>query len=139
MDRPIEKKKGIALVFSKKALPYWFGGFMAIFILWLIFRDDASTLRVNGDTLSISEVKAGEFNDYIRVSGQVHPMTTIQLSPREAGIVEEIVIEEGTQVKAGDVLVEYDKLIDQQLERAAITAISGFAKICDGASAVLNV
>jgi len=43
------------------------------------------------------------------------------------------------QVKAGDVLVEYDKLIDQQLERAAITAISGFAKICDGAAAVLNV
>ena len=105
MDRPIEKKKGIALVFSKKALPYWFGGFMAIFIIWLIFRDDASTLRVNGDTLSISEVKAGEFNDYIRVSGQVHPMTTIQLSPREAGIVEEIVIEEGTQVKAGDVII----------------------------------
>ena len=42
-------------------------------------------------------------------------------------------------VKAGDVLVEYDKLIDQQLERAAITAISGFAKICDGAACVLNV
>ena len=105
MDKPIEKKKGIALVFSKKALPYWFGGFMAIFILWLIFRDDASTLRVNGDTLTINEVKAGEFNDYIRISGQVHPMTTIQVSPREAGIVEEIVIEEGTQVKAGDVLI----------------------------------
>ena len=46
MDKPIEKKKGIALVFSKKALPYWFGGFMAIFILWLVFRDDASTLRI---------------------------------------------------------------------------------------------
>ena len=105
MDKPIEKKKGIALVFSKKALPYWFGGFMAIFILWLIFRDDASTLRVNGDTLTINEVKAGEFNDYIRISGQVHPMTTIQVSPREAGIVEEIVIEEGTQVKAGDVII----------------------------------
>ena len=42
-------------------------------------------------------------------------------------------------VRAGDVLVEYDKLIDQQLERAAITAISGFAKICDGAACVLNV
>lgn len=105
MDKPIEKKKGIALVFSKKALPYWFGGFMAVFILWLIFRDDASTLRVNGDMLTINEVKAGEFNDYIRISGQVHPMTTIQVSPREAGIVEEIVIEEGTQVKAGDVII----------------------------------
>ena len=42
-------------------------------------------------------------------------------------------------VRAGDVLVEYDKLIDRQLERAAITSISGFGKICDGASLVLNV
>jgi hypothetical protein len=42
-------------------------------------------------------------------------------------------------VQAGDVLVEYDKLIDRQLERAAITSISGFGKICDGAAAVLNV
>jgi len=42
-------------------------------------------------------------------------------------------------VRAGDVLVEYDKLIDRQLERAAITSISGFGKICEGASAVLNV
>ncbi|MBE6957748.1 MAG: phage major capsid protein [Ruminococcaceae bacterium] len=42
-------------------------------------------------------------------------------------------------VRAGDVLVEYDKLIDRQLERAAITSISGFGKICDGAAAILNV
>ena len=105
MDRVLEKKKGIALVFSRKALPYWFGGVMAIFILWLILRDDASTLRVNGDTITVSEVKAGEFNDYIRISGQVHPMTTIQVSPRESGIVEEIVIEEGTSVYAGDVII----------------------------------
>ena len=42
-------------------------------------------------------------------------------------------------VRAGDVLVEYDKLIDRQLERAAITAVSGFGKICDGAVKVLKV
>ena len=42
-------------------------------------------------------------------------------------------------VRAGDVLVEYDKLIDRQLERAAITAICGFGKICDGAAKVLTV
>ena len=42
-------------------------------------------------------------------------------------------------VRAGDVLVEYDKLIDRQLERAAITVISGFGKICDGAVKVLRV
>ena len=42
-------------------------------------------------------------------------------------------------VRAGDVLVEYDKLIDRQLERAAITSISGFGKICTDAAKVLNV
>ena len=105
MDRIIEKKKGLALVFSKKALPYWFGVFMAAFILYLVFRDDSSTLRVNADTLTISEVTSGEFNDYIRLSGQVQPMTTVQLSPRESGIVEQIVIEEGASVKAGDVII----------------------------------
>ena len=105
MDRIIEKKKGLALVFSKKALPYWFGAFVAAFILYLVFRDDSSTLRVNADTLTISEVTSGEFNDYIRLSGQVQPMTTVQLSPRESGIVEQIVIEEGASVKAGDVII----------------------------------
>ena len=105
MDRIIEKKKGLALVFSKKALPYWFGVFMAAFILYLVFRDDSSTLRVNAETLTVSEVTRGEFNDYIRLSGQVQPMTTVQLSPRESGIVEQIVIEEGASVKAGDVII----------------------------------
>ena len=42
-------------------------------------------------------------------------------------------------VKAGDIIVEYDKLIDRQLERAAITSIAGFGKICTGAAALLNV
>jgi len=42
-------------------------------------------------------------------------------------------------VKAGDVLTEYDKLIDRQLERAAISSIVGFAKIFEGAAQVLTV
>ncbi len=37
-------------------------------------------------------------------------------------------------VQAGDVTTEYDKLIDRQLERAAISVISGFAKIYAGAA-----
>ena len=40
-------------------------------------------------------------------------------------------------VRAGEVNVEYDKLIDRQLERAAITSITGFSKIMDDASKVL--
>jgi hypothetical protein len=42
-------------------------------------------------------------------------------------------------ISAGDVQVEYDRLIDRQLERAAITSISGFAKLYAGASKVLTV
>ena len=125
MDKPIEKKKGIALAFSKKALPYWFGAMMAAFILWLIFRDDASTLRVNGETLTFSEVRSGEFNDYIRISGQVHPMTTIQISPREAGIVEEIIAEEGSLVKAGDVII---KLSNDDLDLQILNSEANLAE-----------
>ena len=42
-------------------------------------------------------------------------------------------------VKGGDVLIEYDKLIDRQLERAAITSISGFAKLFSDAAKVLSI
>ena len=42
-------------------------------------------------------------------------------------------------VTAGDVMTEYDKLIDRQLERAAITSIAGFSKIFTDASKVLEV
>ncbi len=105
MDKIIEKKTGWRVAFTKKALPYWGVALLATFILWLILRDNSATLRVNAESLIINEVTQGEFNDYIRVSGQVQPMTTIQVSPQEGGIVQEIVTEEGSKVKAGDVIV----------------------------------
>lgn len=43
------------------------------------------------------------------------------------------------QICGSDILVEYDKLIDRQLERAAITSISGFAKLFPEASKVLSL
>ena len=116
MDRIIEKKKGLALVFSRKALPWWLGALLLVFILWAALRDNASTLRVNGDTLNIATVEQGEFNDYIRISGQVQPMTTIQLSPLEGGVVEEIYIEEGSQVRKGDVILSLsNENLDMQI------------------------
>ena len=116
MDRIIEKKKGLALVFSRKALPWWLGALLLVFILWAALRDNASTLRVNGDTLNIATVEQGEFNDYIRISGQVQPMTTIQLSPLEGGVVEEIYIEEGSQVRKGDVIMSLsNENLDMQI------------------------
>ena len=42
-------------------------------------------------------------------------------------------------VQGSDVVVEYDKLIDRQLERAAVTTIAGFAKLFQEAGKVLTV
>ncbi len=119
MDRKIEKKKGIARAFTKKALPFWGGALLLVFILWLIFRDDATKLRVDADNISIGTVTSGEFNDYIRISGQVAPMTTIQISPLEGGVVQQIVTEEGSRVKAGDViLILSNENLDMQILNA---------------------
>ena len=105
MDIRIEKKKGIRALFTKKGIPYLAGALFLVFVLWLLLRDNSSTLRVDARTISVGQVVSGEFNDYIRVTGQVQPITTVQLSPIEAGIVERLVVEEGTSVKKGDVLV----------------------------------
>lgn len=113
MDRKIEQKKGWRAAFTRKALPYWGGALLLAFILWLVFRDNSSTLRVEKDTITTGEVTKGEFNDYIRISGQVQPMTTIQISPLEGGVVEKIIIEEGNSVKKGDEIL---KLSNENLD-----------------------
>ncbi|MBR1794559.1 MAG: biotin/lipoyl-binding protein [Bacteroidales bacterium] len=102
MDKIIEKKTGWRVAFTKKALPYWLGALLLAFIVYLIARPNNKTLRVDKDTVTVSSAVKGEFNDYIRISGRVQPMTTIQLSPQEGGIVQTILIEEGSKVKAGD-------------------------------------
>ena len=112
----LRSKKGIAQLFSKKKLPYWLGGLVVVFVAYLLLRSDLRTFRVNADTLTVSEVISGEFNDYIRVSGQVQPMTTIQVSPLESGVVHEIFLEEGAQVKAGDKILELkNENLDMQI------------------------
>ena len=105
MDKILEKKTGWCVAFSKKALPWWLGALLAVFVVYLVVRPNNKTLRIDKDTFAASEAVKGEFNDYIRVSGRVQPMTTIQLSPQEGGIVEKILIEEGSPVKAGDAIL----------------------------------
>ena len=119
MDRQIEPTKGIRKLFTRKALPYWGGALLLVFIGWLVLRDDARKLRVGGEAITVSEVRRGEFNDYIRVSGRVVPMTTVQLSPLEGGVVREIVAEEGAHVREGDIiLILSNESLDMQILNA---------------------
>ena len=103
MDRVIEKTKTQRLI---KHWPYVAGGIVILIIIaWLVFGNHASTLRVDKDELTISEVKSAEFKDYVRTNGQVLPIQVVQISPEEGGIVMEKVVEEGSHVKKGDVIV----------------------------------
>ena len=102
MDKVIEKKKGLKL---KHIL--WIAGVLVIgFLIYsLIFSDHSSVYRAEKDKLTINNVEDGLFNDYITVIGQVEPISTIYLDVEEGGKVEEIFIEEGEMVKAGDVIL----------------------------------
>ena len=103
MDRVIEKTKTQRLM---KYWPYMAGACLVLIVLgWLVFGNHASTLRVNKDELTFSDVCQAEFKDYVRTNGQVLPIQVVQISPEEGGIVMEKVVEEGTMVHKGDVIV----------------------------------
>ncbi|MBN2612569.1 MAG: efflux RND transporter periplasmic adaptor subunit [Bacteroidales bacterium] len=102
MDRIIEKK-GI----DKKY--FWIGGISLAFLLAfvkIIFGDSSSKLNVDTAKITIREVVFDKYQDYISVNGRVEPIKTIFLDAIEGGRVEEIIIEEGTMVKKGDVILK---------------------------------
>ena len=122
MDRRIEKKRGL----RPKHVPYVVaGGLVLLSMLWLVLGNHASTVRVEKDMITVSTVVKGQFYDYVRVSGQVVPIQVVQLSPEEGGIVREKVVEEGTRVKKGDVIL---RLSNSQLDLQILTAEAELAE-----------
>ena len=103
MDRIIEDKS----IFKKKYIPY---AIAAVAILgigaWLMFGDHASKYKIDKANIIIEGVQKGEFNDFVRVNAQVQAKNVVQLTAIEGGRVDAIVAEEGTQVKAGQIIVK---------------------------------
>jgi HlyD family secretion protein len=103
MDRPIEKKKGL----QKKHIGYLaIAAAMIVLIYMAFFADRTSTYKVEKDKLIIETVVEDQFNDYITVPGTVEPITIIYLDAQEGGRVEEKVVEEGSMVKKGDIILK---------------------------------
>ncbi len=102
MDIQIEKKRGPKASHIAMAAG---GVAVAALILWAVLGDHRKTMRIDSSNAIIATVTRGEFNDYMRVNGQVAPISVVQLSPEEGGIVREKVAEEGAKVKAGDVIL----------------------------------
>lgn len=102
MDRPKEKKKGL----KKKHIIMGTGILLMLLLIYLaFFKENVSTVKVDIEKISIESVSEDTFHDYITVQGNVEPIATIFLDAREGGRVEEKVVEEGTMVKKGDVIL----------------------------------
>ena len=123
MDIKVEKKK---YAVPRKYWP-WIGGgvvFVAA-VLWLALGNFSSSLNVDAKSLNIGEVTNGQFDDYVSVDGSVSPIQVVQISPEEGGLVLEKVVEEGTHVHKGDVIV---RLSNSNLDLQILNAESELAE-----------
>lgn len=101
MDRQIEKKSFL----RRYAWYIAAAAALAALLLWIVLGTTASTMTVDASDITISDVTRGKFDDYVRLNGQVLPIQVVQISPEEGGIVREKVVEEGTRVRKGDVIL----------------------------------
>lgn len=101
MDRQIEKKS-----FLRRYAWYIVAAVAAAALLvWIVLGTTANTMTIDATDITISDVTRGKFDDYVRLNGQVLPIQVVQISPEEGGIVREKVVEEGTRVRKGDVIL----------------------------------
>lgn len=101
MDRQIEKKSFL----RRYAWYVAAAAALAALLVWIVLGTTASTMTVDASDITISDVTRGKFDDYVRLNGQVLPIQVVQISPEEGGIVREKVVEEGTRVRKGDVIL----------------------------------
>lgn len=125
MDIKIEKGKGIKALKPRHWIYIGGGLLLAALIIWLVTSDLSKTLKVEQKGLTIASVKKGQFDDFVRLDGRVQPISVVQISPQEGGIVVEKVVEEGASVKKGDVLV---RLRNANLDLQILNAESELAE-----------
>lgn len=121
MDRAIENKYWI----KRKYWKYIIGGLIVlILILVVIFQNYESTYKVDKEKLTIEKVFQGPFQDYINIVGKVEPVSIVQIEVKEAGTVEDILLDEGAIVKSGDIIL---RLRNEDLNMSFLDEASSFA------------
>ena len=99
MDRVVAKKMPLG-----RMVGYGVGAVVAaLFIYWLVgMLLGGRSLSVNSQRIFVSDVTVGTFEDFIPLRGRLVPRSTVYLDAIEGGRVEEVLIEDGTIVAAGD-------------------------------------
>jgi len=101
MDRRVEKKTPMG-----RKIAYGVAGLLVLLFAWW-FVDTllgGRSLSINSGRISVSPVTVGTFEDFIPLRGRMVPSSTVYLDAIEGGRVEEILVEDGTLVKAGDLI-----------------------------------
>jgi HlyD family secretion protein len=103
MDRIIEKKKWTA----KKIIQYTAIAVFVFFLAYLfLFLDRSSRLNIEKDQVTIAAVTLDNFQEFIPVDGVVQPRTTIYIDAVLGGTVEKKFVEDGAEVKKGDIILQ---------------------------------
>lgn len=103
MDRKIKKNKWTV---GRIATISFVGLFVAFILYSFIFADKGSKLNVSVEKINISDVKKGQFREFIPVDGNVLPIKTIRLDAIEGGNVEVKFLEGGVMVEKGDTILK---------------------------------
>lgn len=103
MDRKIRKKR-----WTPKRIAWMsaVGLFFAAVIYNFLLGDHSSRLNVEAERITISTVEKGPFQEFIPVNGTVLPLKTFFLDAGEGGKVENIFVEAGSMVQAGDPILK---------------------------------
>ena len=123
MDIEIKQKK----YWVRRRYWPWIGGglMIAALLVWLAIGNFTSTLQVDTRGLSIATVADAQFDDYVSLDGNVVPIQVVQISPEEGGVVVEKVVDEGSRVHKGDVIV---RLSNSNLDLEILNAESELAE-----------
>ncbi len=107
MDKQLKKKTWTI----KRIATYGGIALLVFFITYqIIFADRRSKLKIEKDKITISEVKRGEFKEYIPQTGIVEPSRTVYLDAIEGGNIKRVVSESGAMLRKGDVILELTNL-----------------------------
>ncbi len=78
------------------------GGAVALLaLLFWWFMPNAGSQTVAAQRLTISDVKTGRFEDFIPLRAKVTPLLTVYIDSIEGGRVDKVLVEDGTDVVAG--------------------------------------
>jgi HlyD family secretion protein len=101
MDRTVEKKMPL----SHKIGIGLLGVLVIVFAWWLTDTLlGGRSLSVDSQRIIVSEVTVGMFEDFIPLRGRLMPRSTVYLDAIEGGRVEQVVVEDGAIVEAGDLI-----------------------------------